>query len=106
MFNSDENKCFEQYLCEQVPNPNNGIKINCKSNSISSLKEIKIISNYDRNKEMNKNLYNNYYNKVFNYINNEMNDYNINNNSVVMNKYNRNSYFTERNNYNNNSKIL
>ena len=31
MFNSDENKCFEQYLCEQVPNPNNGIKINCKS---------------------------------------------------------------------------
>ena len=61
-------------------NINHGIKINSKSNSISSLKEIKIISNYDRNKEMNKNLYNNYYNKVFNYINNEMNDYNFNDN--------------------------
>ena len=26
-FNSDKNTCFEQYLCEYLPNPSNGIKI-------------------------------------------------------------------------------
>ena len=67
------------------------IKINNKSNSICSLKEIKI--NSEKNREMlnDKNSNNNYYNNSFNY----------NNNSFIQKKYNTNFIFTQRNNFNN-----
>jgi len=35
MFNSDKNTCFEEYLCEYLPNPSNGIKIICKSYTVT-----------------------------------------------------------------------
>ena len=66
------------------------IKVNCKSNSISSLKEIKL--NYNKNREMlnDNNIINNNYNNMFN-----------NNNSLIQEKYNTNYIFTQRNNLNN-----
>ena len=66
-------------------------KLNTKSNSISSLKEIKL--NPDIKREMtNNNIYNN---------NNCNNTFNNENNLFIKKKYNSNYIFTQRNNFNN-----